>query len=67
MIQLYDSIAMVNGIADLKARMDDVEKRYGYYPENKRKEHFKIKDYFENRMGISLTQAINKNEKTSDK
>jgi HD superfamily phosphodiesterase len=63
LIQLCDSIAMVNGIADLKARMDDVEKRYGYYPENKRKEHFKIKDYFESRMGISLTQAINKNEK----
>ena len=35
LIQLCDSIAMVNGVVDLKTRMDDVERRYGYYPENK--------------------------------
>lgn len=61
LIQLCDSIAMANGAADLKTRMDDVEKRYGYYPENKRKEHFKIKDYFENKMQKNLYQVVNEN------
>jgi len=62
LIQLCDSIAMVDGVVDLKMRMDDVERRYGYYPKNKRKEHLKIQAYFENKIGFNLTQAICKNE-----
>lgn len=46
LIQLCDSIALPSGPVDLNTRMNDVEKRYGYYPKNKRKKAFELKKIF---------------------
>lgn len=58
LIQLCDSIAMAEGPVDLKTRMDDVETRYGYYPAEKRAAHFRLKAYFEEKMGMDLYDAV---------
>lgn len=58
LIQLCDSIALPERATDLATRMDDVEKRYGYYPQNKREEHFRIKAYFDQKAGMDLYEAV---------
>lgn len=62
LIQLCDSIAMPYGATELKIRMDDVESRYGYYPAEKRQEHYRIKEYFEKKMGKNLYQVVSDNK-----
>lgn len=58
LIQLCDSIAMPYGAVDLEIRLNDVEQRYGYYPEEKKRAHFALKDYFEKKMGKNLYRVI---------
>lgn len=47
LIQLCDSLAMPYGVVDMDTRMNDVEKRYGYYPVEKRNRNKELKAYFE--------------------
>lgn len=54
LIQLCDSFVLPTGPVSLDERMDDVEKRYGYYPEIKRNNNYKLKKYFEDKMNKSL-------------
>ena len=58
LIQLCDSIALPDGPTDLKTRMDDVERRYGSYPAVKRQAHYRIKEYFERKMGEDLYRVV---------
>ncbi len=46
LIQLCDSLCGTE-IMNMKDRMDDVKKRYGNYPENKRVASLELKSYFE--------------------
>ena len=65
LIQLCDSIALPVGVVDLTTRMDDVEKRYGYYPKNKKNRHFEIKSYFEDIMRKDLYEVVNSEKETN--
>ncbi|MDO4302346.1 MAG: HD domain-containing protein [Bacillota bacterium] len=59
LIQLCDSIAFPDRIVDLKTRMDDVERRYGAaYPLSKRQKNYELKEYFEEKMGRNLYEAV---------
>ncbi len=35
LIQLCDSLAGAEGVLDIEDRMNDVKKRYGFYPQDK--------------------------------
>lgn len=62
LIQLCDSISFPNGVVELKTRMDDVEKRYGFYPTIKREKHYELKRYFEQKMGRNLYEVASDNK-----
>ena len=64
LIQLCDSIALPTKAVDLDTRMEDVKRRYGSYPEEKRKKNFELKKYFEEKMGQDLYVVVA--EKTED-
>ncbi len=46
LIQLCDSLAGVE-VMEMNERMDDVARRYGYFPEKKRRANIELKEYFE--------------------
>lgn len=50
LVQLCDAIGGSEGVMDMEERMNDVEKRYGFYPEQKREANRKLKVYFEEKM-----------------
>jgi putative nucleotidyltransferase with HDIG domain len=58
LIQLCDSLAMADGTIDLKKRMDDVERRHGYFPEEKRQAHYHLKETFDEKAGMDLYQVL---------
>ena len=58
LIQLCDALAGADGPVDMEARMDDVERRYGYYPASKREANRALRRHFEEKMGKSLYQVI---------
>lgn len=48
LIQLCDTLAGAEGVMDIEARMDDVQRRYGgHYPPEKRAGNRALKQYFE--------------------
>lgn len=58
LIQLLDSTCGADGTKNMEARMNDVKKRYGYYPEGKWNKNFELKAYFEKLMGCDMYEAI---------
>lgn len=54
LIQLCDSISTPQGVVTMEAKMDAIAVKYGYYPPDKRKALYRLKQYFENRMGENL-------------
>lgn len=58
LIQLCDSLAMPQGVVDMDVRMDDVARRYGRYPEDKRVRKHALKAYFEKKAGKNLYEMI---------
>ena len=58
LIQLLDSTCSADGTQNLETRMNDVKKRYGYYPEGKWNKNFELKEYFEKLMGRDLYEVI---------
>jgi len=62
LIQLCDSIAFPDKVVDLKTRMDDVERRYGSYPFEKRQKNYELKDYFEQKMKKNLYEVVSENQ-----
>lgn len=57
LIQLCDAIALPGGPVDIAARMTDVKKRYGGYPQEKWDKSIALKHYFEEKMGMDLYEA----------
>lgn len=58
LIQLCDCLATADGVVNMSERMDDVARRYGYYPDNKRKANFKLKEYFEKRLHRNIYEVV---------
>lgn len=58
LIQLCDSIAGVDGPVDMAARMEDVRRRYGDYPQDKWNKNFELKGYFERWAGVELYDIV---------
>jgi hypothetical protein len=58
LIQLCDSLAMPGGAVDMEIRMADVERRYGYYPAEKRNRNKELKAYFEKLAGKNIYEII---------
>lgn len=54
LIQLCDSIAGVEGVLDIEERMNDVKRRYGFYPQKKWDNNLRLKKYFEEKMGKDI-------------
>jgi len=54
LIQLCDSIAGAEGVMDIEARMEDVRRRYGSYPQEKWDNNLKLKARFEQKMGRDI-------------
>ena len=53
---------MADGAIDLKKRMDEVERRYGFYPAPKRVAHYRLKEYFDAKAGIDLYEVLHPGE-----
>lgn len=51
LIQLCDALAGSDGVMDMEARMDDVERRYGSYPPEKRAMNRYLRRWFEQKAG----------------
>lgn len=58
LIQLCDSLALPSGPVTVETRMADVARRYGYYPEEKRRKNQWLVTYFERRMGRGLYETV---------
>ena len=61
LIQLCDSIAGAEGVMNMEARMMDVKRRYGMYPQAKWNANLALKSYFEKKMRQDLYEAVEKN------
>lgn len=61
LIQLCDTLVDIK-VVEMNKRMDDVASRYGYYPENKRKEQLKLKEYFEIKTKENIYIVVTENE-----
>ncbi len=60
LIQLCDALAGSEGVLDMDARMDDVQRRYGSYPPEKRWKNHWLRAYFEEKMGKNVYDAVEK-------
>lgn len=58
LIQLCDCLAGPDGVMDMEARMEDVRKRYGSYPEEKWKKNLELKRWFEARTGKGIDELV---------
>ena len=60
LIQFVDSIAGTEGVMDIIDRMDDVKSRYGSYNPGMRENNLRLKDFYEQKMGMDLYVAVDK-------
>ena len=60
LIQLCDSLAGSEGVLDIEERMNDVKRRYGYYPQEKWDFNIKLKEYFEKKTGKDIYDIVEK-------
>lgn len=58
LIQLCDSLAGAEGVLDMEARMGDVKKRYGFYPQAKWDKNLELKAYFEQKAGKDIYELV---------
>ena len=58
LIQLCDSIAMAEGVADIEKRMTDIKNRYGKYPQRKWDKNIALKKYFEKKAGTDSIYCL---------
>lgn len=54
LIQLCDCLAGAEGVLDIENRMNDVKKRYGFYPQDKWNSNMNLKRYFEGKMNKDI-------------
>lgn len=60
LIQLYDALAGAEGVLDIEARMADVKRRYGTYPQEKWDSNLALKAHFEEKMGKDVYTVVDK-------
>lgn len=60
LIQLCDCLAGAEGVMDMEARMADVKRRYGFYPQDKWDANLKLKRYFEEKAGKDIYEIVGK-------
>ena len=60
LIQLCDAISGSDEVMDIIERMSDVKRRYGEYDRNKWDKNLYLKSYFEEKMGMDVYQAVDK-------
>lgn len=58
LIQLCDCLAGSEGVMDMEARMADVKRRYGRYPQEKWDANMALKRYFEDRTGKDIYEVV---------
>lgn len=58
LIQLCDCLAGSVGVMDMEARMLDVKRRYGSYPQEKWENNLALKAYFEARCGRNIYDVV---------
>lgn len=58
LIQLCDGISLPKGPVSIEERTDNVAVRYGYYPPEKKKAYYRLKEYFEDKMGEDIYQVV---------
>ena len=54
LIRLCDSLAGAEGVMDIEERMNDVKRRYGFYPQEKWDNNIRLKEYFEEKAGKDI-------------
>ncbi len=60
LIQLCDALAGADRVLDMEERMGDVKARYGMYPQDKWDKNLALRRYFEEKMGMDLYLAVEK-------
>lgn len=60
LIQLCDTLAGGDRVMDMEDRMDDVMRRYGSYPQEKREAKRQIRKYFEEWAGRDIYEIVEK-------
>lgn len=60
LIQLCDALAGSEHILDIEARMADVKRRYGFYPQRKWDKNVELMAYFEEKTGKNLYALVGK-------
>ncbi len=60
LIQLCDSLSGSEGVLDMEERMNDVQRRYGFYPSEKRSGNHRLKHYFEEKTGGDIYNIVEK-------
>ena len=58
LIQLCDTLAGVDGPVDMAARMEDVRRRYGDYPQDKWDKNFELRGWFERWAGADIYEIV---------
>ena len=58
LIQLCDCLAGAEGIMDMEARMLDVKRRYGHYPQEKWDRNMELRMMFETRCGADIYDIV---------
>ena len=58
LIQLCDALAVVDGPVDRAARMEDVRRRYGDYPQDKWDKNFELRGWFERWAGADIYEIV---------
>ncbi len=64
LIQLCDCLAGSEGVMDMEARMADVKRRYGSYPQDKWDMNLYLKKLFEKRCGRNIYEVVMNGELT---
>ncbi len=60
LIQLCDALAGADGVLDIVQRMEDVKRRYGYYPQAKWDANLALKRHFEEKTGENIYVLVEK-------
>lgn len=58
LIQLCDCLAGSEGVMDMEARMADVKRRYGSYPQDKWDMNMYLKELFEEKSGRNIYEVV---------
>jgi len=58
LIQLCDSMAGAEGIMKMEDRMNDVKRRYGFYPQEKWDRNMELKQIFEEKIGRDIYEIV---------